>query len=184
MKQLTILVDMDDTIEDLLGAWLSFLNNKYGTNVKRDDVREWDISKAFPTLERKQVYEPLTINEFWGTIKPIEGAYDTLKNLMEDGHSIYIVTASAYETLPAKMELTLFRNFPFIKWSNVIITSNKQMVKGDVLIDDGVHNHEGGDYISILMNAPHNVSFQKDGVIRVHSWNEIYEVIREIAEGR
>ena len=79
MKQLTILVDMDDTIEDLLGAWLSFLNNKHGTNVKRNDVREWDISKAFPTLERKQVYEPLTINEFWGTIKPVEGAYDTLK---------------------------------------------------------------------------------------------------------
>lgn len=35
MKKLTILIDMDDTLEDLLGAWVSYLNTQYGTNVHK-----------------------------------------------------------------------------------------------------------------------------------------------------
>ena len=31
MKKLTVLIDMDDTIEDLVGAWVKYLNTKYGT---------------------------------------------------------------------------------------------------------------------------------------------------------
>ena len=44
MKKLTILIDMDDTLEDLLGAWVSYLNTQYGTNVHKEDIRQWDIS--------------------------------------------------------------------------------------------------------------------------------------------
>lgn len=40
------------------------------------------------------------------------------------------------------MEDLLFRWFPFITWDQVIITSRKQFIKGDVLIDDGIHNLE------------------------------------------
>lgn len=38
MKKLTILIDMDDTLEDLLGAWVSYLNTQYGTNVHKEDT--------------------------------------------------------------------------------------------------------------------------------------------------
>ena len=30
MKRLTVLVDMDDVLEDLLGAWVAALNGQYG----------------------------------------------------------------------------------------------------------------------------------------------------------
>ena len=183
MKQLTILVDMDDTIEDLLGAWLTYLNEKYGLNVQKDDITQWDISKAFPMLDKNQVYEPLLKDEFWETVKPINGAPEVLKNMIDDGHKIYIVTASTYHTLPAKMESVLFKYFPYFTWNDVIVTSNKQMIKGDVLIDDGIHNHIGGEYLSILMSAPHNLDLNEgEGIIRVHNWKEIYEVINEIAK--
>ena len=74
MKCLTILVDMDDTIEDLLSAWVSYLNTKHGTSIKKDDVTQWDISKSFPTLSREQVYEPLYLDSFWLSVEPIDGA--------------------------------------------------------------------------------------------------------------
>ena len=63
MKKLTILIDMDDTLEDLLGAWVSYLNTQYGTNVHKEDIRQWDISVAFPSLSKTQVYEPILLDE-------------------------------------------------------------------------------------------------------------------------
>lgn len=183
MKRLTILVDMDDTIENLLGAWVDTLNKKYGTNVKPDEVKQWDISVAFPSLDWQSVYEPLLSDDFWRCVKPIDGASDALKRLIADGHKVFIVTASAYETLRVKMDYALFRYFPFLNWNDVIITSNKQMIKGDVLIDDGIHNLKGGDYEKILMDAPHNRGYnaKRNGMTRVNNWNEVYQRICEIA---
>lgn len=140
MKKLTILIDMDDTLEDLLGAWVSFLNTRYGTSVHKDSVKQWDMSVAFPSLSKSQVYEPILLDDFWKTVQPKDGAVDVMQKLIGDGHHVYIVTASAYETLRAKMDDVLFHYFPFLSWNNVIVTSCKQMIRGDILIDDGVHN--------------------------------------------
>lgn len=183
MKRLTILVDMDDTIEDLLGAWVSYLNTKYGTSVQKDEVTQWDISQAFPMLNKTQVYEPLYLDSFWRSVKPIDGAAETLQKLMANGHRVLIVTTSAYQTLYTKMEEVLFRYFPFLTWNDVIITSHKQLVNGDVLVDDGTHNLEGGKYLRLLMDAPHNRAYnaEKNGMIRVYNWNEAYAAITQHA---
>lgn len=184
MKKLIVLVDMDDTIENLLDAWVAYLNNSHGTNVNSNDIAQWDISKSFPSLSKQQVYEPIFNNEFWKDVKPIEGACEALQRLMKDGHKVLIVTSSAYETLPAKMTDVLFKYFPFIEWKDVIITSHKQLIKGDVLIDDGVHNLEGGDYLRLLMNAPHNRTYdaKANGMHRVYNWAEAYDIITSYAE--
>lgn len=183
MRRLTVLVDMDDTIENLLSAWVDTLNEEHETNVKPDDIRHWDLSMAFPTVEWKDVYAPLKRDDFWMRVKPIDGAADALKRLIEDGHKVFIVTASAYETLKSKMDCVLFRYFPFLDWNDVIVTSHKQMVKGDVLIDDGVHNLKDGDYEKILMDAPHNRGYnaKRHGMTRVKNWEEAYQKVCEIS---
>ncbi|MBO5639771.1 MAG: hypothetical protein J5916_07690 [Oscillospiraceae bacterium] len=65
----------------------------------------------------------------------------------------------------------------------MIITSRKQLIRGDVLIDDGIHNLEGGAYIKILMTAPHNRNYdaEANGMIRAHHWAEIEEIIRRLS---
>ena len=57
------------------------------------------------------------------------------------------------------------------------------MIRGDVLIDDGIHNLEGGDYVKILMTAPHNRNYdaEANGMIRVHNWEEIEEILSQLA---
>lgn len=126
MRHLTILVDMDDTIENLAEAWVAYLNAR---------------------------------------------------------HPVLIVTTSNYQTLAAKMEQVLFHYFPFLTWNDVIITAHKQLIKGDVLVDDGIHNLEGGDYFKILMTAPHNRNYDadKNGMYRVSSWSETYSAIQALA---
>lgn len=180
---MTILIDMDDTIESLLKAWVSGVNRKYGRSVSHEDVGSWDVSTAFPGLTHEQVYAVPLENGFWKTVEPIPGAAAAMQHFMAAGHEVFIVTATPYESVTEKMTDVLFRYFPFLSWKQLIITSRKQLIRGDVLIDDGIHNLEGGDYIKILMTAPHNRNYdaEANGMIRVHNWAEIEEVINRIS---
>ena len=65
----------------------------------------------------------------------------------------------------------------------MIITSRKQLLRADVLVDAGIHNLEGGDYRKILVDAPYNRDYdaEANGMIRVHNWDEIEAAIRQIA---
>ena len=180
MQKLTVLVDMDDTIELLTDAWLEWLNDRHGTAVTKDDIESWDFAAAFPTLTREEAYAPIYIDEFWDRVEPFPLAYEILCRLRAEGHEIYIVTSSAYQTLPAKMEKVLFRYFPFLDWDHVIVAAKKQMILGDVLIDDAPHNLEGFEGLKILMNAPHNRTYdaRQNGMFRVSDWQTIYDLIR------
>ena len=52
MKILTVLIDADDTIENLCEEWVKYLNEKHGTSVLLTDIKEWDIAKR----RKKKIY--------------------------------------------------------------------------------------------------------------------------------
>lgn len=95
---------------------------------------------------------------------------------------MYIVTATDYRSIKWKFDCLIRRYFPFVPWSNLIVASKKQMVRGDVLLDDGVHNLIGGAYRKLLMGAPHNRAYdaEENGMQRVRTWEEAYRMIAEI----
>ena len=177
-----ILVDMDDTIEHLLVPWLDWLNAAYDKNVQESDVVSWHMTDSYPDLTVEEIFAPLYGEEFWETVTPIDGAAEALQRLIAAGHEVYIVTATPYQGLRAKMEKVLFRYFPFLTWDQVISTTKKQMIRADVMIDDGYHNLVGGDFVKILVDAPYNRKYDEkaDGMIRVHGWGEIERVIHEL----
>lgn len=83
-----------------------------------------------------------------------------------------------YHTCKTKVE-RLLELFPFLDWEHIIFACNKQMVRGDVLIDDAPHNLVGGEYAKILFDRPHNRSFDHvaHDALRVNTWEEIDQVI-------
>lgn len=180
---MTVLVDMDDVIEQLLTAWVDYINLRFGTSTKVEDVKAWDLALAFPTLTHEQVYSAELDDTLWDNVRPMPGADEALRRMIADGHEIFIVTATYYQTLKAKMDNVLFKYFPYITWDHVIITSRKSMIKGDILIDDGPHNLASGDYKKILFTANHNRGFDEKsvGAVRVNTWEEAYREVRKIA---
>lgn len=183
MKKLTILVDMDDTIENLCEVLVDYLNEKYNTGVSLSDVKEWDMTKTFPTLSRDEIYEPLSDGRLWERIRPLPGAVENIKKIIDDGHKVVICTTSHPDTVSIKLNNVLFKYFPYFTYNDVIITSQKQLIRGDILIDDAPHNLEGGYYLKLLFDAPHNQSYntEKENMIRVYNWEEIYYAVNYFA---
>ncbi len=179
MKPLTILFDADDTVENLCDCWIALLNERYGTSVKIEDVTDWNITLAFPTLTKEQIFGVLNEDELFHRLERVPDSLEVLQTLYNEGHQLYMVTATGYQTCKTKMERIL-ELFPFLDWDHVIITANKQLVKGDILIDDNPHNLVGGEYIPILFDRPHNHSFDNKahGIARAQTWEEVKNTIR------
>lgn len=177
-----ILVDMDDTMESLLPAWCSWLNKTFKTNVNPDNIVDWEVAKFFPQLTEEQIFSPLHDPLFWKTVKPKPFAAKYLKKLINKGHEVYIVTATSYKNIAPKYELIIKKYFPFIDWEHVIIANNKQLINGDVLVDDGPHNLENGNYIKILFTAPHNKNYDetKHNMFRANNWKDVYNIIKQV----
>lgn len=174
-----VLLDVDDTLIDLLSAWCSWLNRFYGLCVEPNEITDWNIAKFFPMLTVEQVFKPLQLEKFWKTVKPKDEAIKYVKQLVDDGFDVYICTSTDYRNVKLKFEHIIAKYFPFISWQRVIVTSRKQMIKADFLVDDAVHNHEGGDYFKILMSAPHNRGYdaEANGMVRSENWKSTYDII-------
>ena len=183
MRKLTILVDMDDVLNNLCQRWVEELNARHNTTVAYADINDWDICKAFQGIAEQDVFAPLFEDAFWETLSPLPKSVEILHQLIADGHTVKVVTASYFETVPAKMKW-LFRKYPFLTWDDVIVAKDKQMIHGDVLIDDAPHNLEGGDYEKILFSQPHNKGYDAtmNNMWRVSGWEEISGVISAIAK--
>lgn len=175
---------MDDTIENLGSAWVDLLNKRHGTSVVWEDVHYWDFTKVFPELTEEQIYSPLREAELWDNVTPKEDAVFFLEKLIQDGHDVYIVTASLPDSVHLKMTRVLYKYFPYIDTRKIIIAYNKQMIKGDVLVDDAIHNLIGGDFEKILISSPNNITTDETqyGITRAENWEEIYDIICRLDE--
>lgn len=178
-SETVILVDMDDVMVDLVGHWVDYLNEKYNTNVKFEDITDWNFSMFFPSVPVEEVYKPLEKKNFWKNIKPIEDSIKYLKLLYEEGYQIYICTSTHWKNVKYKYKYVLSKYFDFIPWKNVIIAADKSMVKADYLIDDGIHNLKSGVFKKILFTKPHNMKYDTSDtdIVRVNNWSEIYNYI-------
>ncbi len=183
MNKMKILLDFDEVINSMTHHWVNTLNCVYGTSVNFEDVSEWDMQKAFPTLTEDEIYNPLHLQSFWNGVEIITGAKEGIQKLLSEGHEIYIVTSAHPDTIKWKAEW-LQRELPEIPWSHVIVASNKSLVKGDILVDDGLHNLYEGSYIKVLFDKPWNRNVDKskltDIIHRVHDWDEIIKLIEEL----
>ena len=182
MKKLRILVDMDEVLNNLLDGWVAYLNERHHLNANAQDIYAWDVGCVYPTLTPEEVEQPLYDDTLWERLAAKPGSVESLKTMIDDGHEIFVVTASSvYQTLPAKIDW-LLKHYPYLTWDNVVLARRKQIVSGDVLIDDGIHNLEGGGYFKILMDAPNNRAYdaEKNGMIRVYTLKEAYDVMKTV----
>lgn len=107
-----------------------------------------------------------------------------LKILYDEGHDIYICTASHPDTVKYKFNEIIKKYFSFIDWKHMIIASTKQMIRCDVMIDDNPDNLRLGHYKQILLKATPNKEFFESNhgptMRRAENWDDVYKIITEL----
>lgn len=191
-----ILFDFDDVLNDLSKRWVQELNRRYDMRVRWEDVTAYDLRKSFPGLSDYQLYEPYLDGTLYLDINPVREA-QTLINDLSDEHDLLIVTSNllGVEAVPLYEYLWngsptrtidyllqfIGQYYPQIDHQNVIVTCRKDLIDGDVLIDDNPDNLFRFRGVRILIDKPYNRDLDtvRHNIRRVYHYNDIPRVIEE-----
>lgn len=161
-----LLVDLDDTITDLVTDWIRIYNETYGDNLKVENVTEWNIGKF--TLVGEKMYDILKNPNLFKNVKIRTGATETLE-WANEYFNIQIVSATSPYTYLDKANWVK-EHLPFLADSFSAIIP-KYLLKGDIMIDDKPDNLEYFDGLSIVFDRPWNSDNKK--YLRVKDWETI-----------
>ena len=177
---LTILIDMDGVVADLLDKWLMVYNNRYKDTITKEQITNWDASLAAKNCSSKDFYSIINEPGFFSDLKVIENSVEVTKRLQQAGHILYFVTATPYDSLDAGFYKSKWVDtyFPHLTRKNVIQTHLKHLVKGDLLLDDSPSNLENFPGLKVVFNMEYNKNARVD--FRVGNWNEFEKLINSI----
>lgn len=191
MKKLTILLDLDDVLNNQCELWIERLNSKYGLNMKYNDVTDWDMKKFYPSLGEAEVYEPVLNPALVREMSTTPESIWYTNEWDSRGHTLLVVTSTSTLNIEAKSKW-LHNYFRWFSEDKLILSHKKQLIKGDILIDDGIHNllsdKETGvspSYIKLCFNRPWNRAFAclPNDICRVFSFSEMDEMIKYLEKG-
>lgn len=168
-----VLIDLDDTLVDMMGKAVYYYNRRYGTGIKLSGLTEWEL----PHIQRwRDIWQ---IPGFFADLTWIDPfAPQALKEIKAAGHEIVIVSAvPTWESCLDKYRWchTNLRIPGLIdSMSQVVLTRGKHYVSGDCMIDDRPENLEGRKY-PVLFTRPWN---SESNIPRASSWRVVLDTLR------
>ena len=187
----TILVDLDGICADLFTPWLEQYNNLFRSGkapVKIEDITDLDILKTKNVNGHiYKVIDGKTTPNFFRTLKPLDGAIDAIKAIKKADHNLVILSAPSKDINSWSDKIYWIRENLGIKSNkNIILTSSKHMVSGDVLIDDNPKNIAGWletnpNGVAVQINWPWNKDSKAQ--IKADGWQDTKTAWKKILEG-
>lgn len=178
---MTIVCDVDDVLNDLSQKVVELYNARSGKNLQVSDITSYNFSECLPQEDADALCALFQEKELWDSLEPIPGSQNGLKKLIQQGHKVYLATATHYKNFAWKMEW-LNKHYSFFDHKNVIRIIDKSLLKTDVMIDDCLDNLINNVCERICIDKPWNRSSLKDytyDIYRVSNWNEIPNVIND-----
>lgn len=170
-----ILIDMDDCITACLRAVVKAYNEKNGTNFKPASCDAWDLTKVFG-CDISDLFSIFRTPGFFENLEPHKGAIGALRDMIASTHyDLYIVTATSDENSVeiAEKQRWLSKYLPEFNQKRLIACQEKEIIRGDVIIDDKVENLDkcAPFMHCILMDSPTNRDCNK--YIRIQRLKEL-----------
>ena len=159
---MTIKIDVDGVLRDIVSTMCSIYNEEFGTSLKPCDVTEYDVSISFPLIEKKYNFSAnyyffvLHGKKVFRTSPKFLDVDDAIQKLRDLGHRITIV--SSQESVENKIDTLKWLHYNEIYYDDICFTKNKDIVKGDYMLDDYPKNliELTGNTQPILILQPYN----------------------------
>lgn len=157
-----ILVDMDGVIADFEGGFLKLWREAHPNKpfIPIEQRTTFYLAEQYSTDLKDYVREIFSSPNFFRSLEPINGGIEALNELKKVGHEVFICSSP----------LTSYRNCVLEKYewiethlgkewvNNIILSKDKTMIKGDLLIDDrpSVKGCDTPSWEHIVYDQPYN----------------------------
>ena len=177
-----IAIDFDEVLFATLEKVLEIYNKRHGTNIELSQITTYNLYDNFDSEVADELIELFVEKDVYSSLQPYKGAVRAVKSLVEQGHEVYIATATDVRNMEWKEEL-LQRHFPFVPKKNLIRIHNKSLLNVDVLVEDKIDNLKSTFADRVCFDQPWNQDNDSDyvySIYRIHHWGEINNVIQSI----
>lgn len=180
-----ICVDWDCVLNNLMDKVLEIYNAQSGKNIQMSELISYNFYDCLPKEDADGIVRLFKNKAMWDSLTPIQGSRDGLQKLLDEGHKLYVVTATATENWPWKISW-FKKHFPFFNIDNVIRMMDKSLFKCDVMIEDCYDQLIKNKLChKVILDYPWNHDEPKDWVhstYRCKNWTEIVAAINKIKD--
>lgn len=180
-----LVIDQDQVICQWVERILQWYNEDKGTSFTRDDITTWNMKMNLGPHSEDFLRSCMRYPELYRDLDPVEGALYGMKRLHDLKHEVIIATAvprCAGIAYHGKLEW-IRRNMPWFDLNNFIAIQRKELLSGDLILDDGPHNIEAWNKqgrTTVVFDAPWNRDCQS--TYRIKHWNEFINLIQSLEE--
>jgi len=181
-----LIVDQDEILCRWVDRILEWYNEDYKTEFTRHDVKNyWDMENILGPQGKPFIRSCIRYPELYRDLNEVSGAVKGMMKLKDLGHDVIIATAVPHHggfAYHGKLEW-LRRNMPGFPLNNFVAIQRKDLLNGDLLLDDGPHNIEAWNKTgrtSVVFDAPWNKECK--ATHRVRNWEEFVNLVETLSE--
>jgi len=177
-KKVIVLVDMDGTIADFDQRALQLMKQRHGKafDVEHSTLKSFPFAANFDASYKRPISSMLSEENFFRSFQPIDGAIQALKEMQaHESIEVFFCTAPIRANpFCASEKMEWIREHLGDDWvARIIITSDKSLVRGDILIDDAPQAK--GDSLEpvweqVWFRQPYNIGLS--GKRHLKRWSE------------
>lgn len=156
-----VICDMDEVICDFTNTLLKAYNCKYKSGIKKEDLTKWALPQ-----EMKDIF--LETESFFIEMPPFDGAIEFVKELKSISADLLIATCASGVSRIAKEKMLWMEIWLPELVNNMCITSRKDMLRGDYIIDDCPDHLKSFCGTPIVWDRPWNKN-KIDREVRIHN---------------
>jgi 5'-nucleotidase len=157
-----ILVDMDGPLADYEKGFLDIWREKFSDLdfIKLEDRREFYLHHDYPKEMSENIRSICSAPGFFLNLPAMAGAREAIEEMKNKGHEVFICTSPMNEYTNCVLEKYQWveKNLGLEWTKKLILTKDKTLVQGSILIDDRPIIHGAGQptWEHILFDMPYN----------------------------
>lgn len=177
-----ICFDIDNVINDLTEKAITLYNTRNNKNIQMSDLTTYNFYDCLPKEDAVGIQALFIDKDLWDSLKPLPHSKECLKKLVQQGHKIFLATATHSRNFDWKCDW-ISSYFSFIPTDNIIRIMDKSLLKIDVMVDDHISNLTSNVCERICLDYPWNRNASIDyayDIKRAYNWYDIVNIINDI----
>ena len=163
---------MDGVLADIYSQYVKFELADRGISQRIESLNGLKETEAFINCRQY-----VRTRGFFRNAPVILGSIEGLRLLNEKFSVLIVSSATQFPTSLEEKHDWLSEHFPFISWKQMVFCGIKDMIRGDIMVDDHPTNLDLFEGEKILFTQPHNFHVINSNYQRVANWNELITLV-------